>query len=299
MMEAQNARDNRLTTAAWSYDQAYARNLGLIGPDDQSRLRHATIGIPGLGGVGGIHLMTLARMGIGGFNIADADEFSVSNTNRQYGAFVSTVGKDKGTVMASFVRDVNPDIRLKHIRGFIDEANIDEFLSGCDLVLDSLDAWAIETRLLLFRKCREKGIPVISAGPIGFSAAMIVALPGSMSLDSYLAITPQMKTIEKFSRFIIGLTPKPYFLRYMNTGKVDMNQKNGPSVASSVTLCAGFAAVEAMKILLGKGKVLGLPHFHYFDPYIGVFKRGYVPFGNRHPLQRLKIWYLLNHRLKS
>ncbi len=39
-----------------------------------------------MGGVGGVHLMTLARLGIGKFTIADPDTFELANFNRQYGA---------------------------------------------------------------------------------------------------------------------------------------------------------------------------------------------------------------------
>jgi ThiF family len=48
--------------------------------------RHSRVAIAGLGGVGGIHLATLARLGIGSFHIADPDRFEPANFNRQHGA---------------------------------------------------------------------------------------------------------------------------------------------------------------------------------------------------------------------
>lgn len=282
----------------WTYDVAFARNQGLVNQSEQNRLKRATIGIPGMGGVGGIHLMTLARMGIGNFKIADEDTFSAANFNRQFGAFTDTIGHDKAAVMADFVRRVNPEVKVDVFEQFLSKENIDTFLTGCDLVIDSLDAFAIQARLMLFEECKARKIPVISAGPIGFSTSMLVMTPDSMDLSTYLNIKPNSAQHEQFVHFIAGLTPKPYFLKYMNTGKIDFKEQNGPSIASSVTLCAGFAAVEALKILLGRGRVHALPHFHYFDPYLGIFKIGRVPFGNRHPIQRAKIWYMKKFRIK-
>jgi len=43
---------------------------------------------PRHGGRGRIHLITLARLGIGSFRVADPDTFNVANFNRQMGAEV-------------------------------------------------------------------------------------------------------------------------------------------------------------------------------------------------------------------
>src|SRR3989338_5855707 len=89
---------------AFNYHEAFSRNEGLISKEEQEILRNSRIAIPGLGGVGGVHLMTLARMGIGKFHIADSDQFNLANFNRQYGANLSTLGKDKTEVMNQMVK---------------------------------------------------------------------------------------------------------------------------------------------------------------------------------------------------
>ena len=77
-------------TVAFSYQEAFARHLGLFNPEEQKRLRSSRVAIAGMGGVGGIHLITLARLGIGAFHIADPDHFELVNFNRQYGATPAT-----------------------------------------------------------------------------------------------------------------------------------------------------------------------------------------------------------------
>src|SRR3954462_14568363 len=88
------------TDGTFSYEEAFSRHRGLIGPAEQERLRRSRVAIAGLGGVGGIHLVTLARLGIGGFHIADPDRFELANFNRQYGANVQSLGRGKAEVMA-------------------------------------------------------------------------------------------------------------------------------------------------------------------------------------------------------
>src|SRR5688572_3034414 len=79
----------------WTYEDAFKRNRGLITEEEQQKLRNSRVAIAGMGGVGGVHLITLARLGIGKFTIADPDVFDVPNFNRQYGATISNLGRNK------------------------------------------------------------------------------------------------------------------------------------------------------------------------------------------------------------
>lgn len=276
----------------FDYQQAFSRNYGLISPEEQERLRNTTVAIPGMGGVGGIHLVTLARMGIGRFRIADADAFELANFNRQYGATYSNLGKSKVDVMMSIIKDINPEADIRVWREFIDQRNVNEFLQGSDLLIDSVDAFSIDARRRLYMTARALGIPAIGAGPVGFSCAMIVLTPDAMSFDDYFDYKATDTDEVKFFKFMLGLTPKARFLAYMETDKTDMNKKAGPSMASAVSLCAGFAATEMFKIILKRGQVNALPHYHYFDPYLMKFDRGYLPLGNRSPFQKAKLFFL-------
>jgi sulfur-carrier protein adenylyltransferase/sulfurtransferase len=82
--------------SATSYrEAAFARNIGLFSPGEQDRLAQARVAIPGMGGVGGVHLINLVRTGIGRFNLADFDRFEPVNVNRQFGAKVPSFGRPK------------------------------------------------------------------------------------------------------------------------------------------------------------------------------------------------------------
>ena len=97
------------TDVRFNYDEAFSRNIGLFTLEEQDKLRRSHVAIAGMGGVGGVHLITLARTGIGNFTIADPDRFELANMNRQYGARVDTIGRSKVEVMAEGVRRINPE----------------------------------------------------------------------------------------------------------------------------------------------------------------------------------------------
>ena len=62
--QATTAAVNEARAFSWCYEQAFCRNLGLIDPQEQRRLRDCHVAVAGLGGVGGVQLMTLARLGV-------------------------------------------------------------------------------------------------------------------------------------------------------------------------------------------------------------------------------------------
>src|SRR5437763_12289580 len=96
----------------FSYDEAFSRNIGWLTAAEQRALRGKRVAIAGLGGVGGSHLLTLARLGIGAFSIADFDTFGVENFNRQAGAVMSSVGRSKSLVLQEMAQDINPELDM-------------------------------------------------------------------------------------------------------------------------------------------------------------------------------------------
>lgn len=275
------------------YREATKRNLGLFTEAEQERLRNVRVAVAGLGGVGGIHLVTLARMGIGNFNIADHDIFEPVNFNRQYGASLNTIGKSKTDVMRDTALSINPEAGIKVFSDGINESNIDAFLEGVDLAVDAVDFFAVDARRLLFRKAREKGIYAVTSGPIGFGATLQVFSPAGMSFDEYFGISDKMDYVQKMVAFSVGLTPRPLHLGYMDLARVDLRAGTGPSMASACALCANLVATAAVDILLRRKKVKAAPHYFQFDPYREVYKKGYLFMGGQNPLQAFKRWFLL------
>ncbi len=271
------------------YQRAFSRNRGLITEREQQELRYARVAIPGMGGMGGVHAATLARTGIGKFHIADFDTFDVHNINRQYGAMHSTIGQPKVQVMASIIKDINPDAQINVFDTAIDEQNIDAFLHNVDIVIDALDVFAIQARRLILRKAREQGIPVISAGPIGFSATLVCFSPTGMDFDTFAGIHDAMPEQEIILHFLAAVGSQGSHLRYMDVKGVDPATGAAPSLGLACQMAAGIAAVEATCLILNKRKPRFAPWFAQFDPYARHYKYYYRWLGARNPLHQLRM----------
>ena len=273
----------------FDYDAAFSRNLGWVTEAEQQQLRQKCIAIAGLGGVGGSHLLTLTRLGIGKFKLADFDTFDIPNFNRQAGAMMSTVGQPKAEVLARMAKDINPELKITSYPGGVDKSNLDAFLDGVDLYVDSLDFFAFEARRNMFAACAAKGIPAITAAPLGMGTAMLIFMPGQMTFEEYFRLEGYDE-FEQGVRFLLGLAPQRLHMRYLvDPTRIDLANHKGPSTGMACQLCAGVAASNALKILLRRGDVIAAPQGLHFDAYANKLIKTCLPRGNNGLLQRLKI----------
>ncbi|SFF70424.1 Molybdopterin or thiamine biosynthesis adenylyltransferase [Duganella sp. CF458] len=271
------------------YQQAFARNIGWVTEAEQASLRGKRVAIAGAGGVGGVHLMTLVRLGVGAFHIADFDRFDLPNFNRQVGAMQSTRGLPKIEVMARMARDVNPELEIKTFPDGINADNLEAFFAGVDIYIDSLDFFAFAIRQQTFALCAERGIPATTVAPLGMGAALLNFLPGGMTFEEYFG-WGDLPEGEKAIRFVVGLAPAGLHRPYLVVpSAVNFAERRGPSTIMACQLCAGIAATEALKILLGRGDVRAAPHGMQFDAYRNKLVRTWRPGGNNNPIQRLAI----------
>lgn len=274
----------------FAYDAAFARNIGWVTASEQAALRRKRIAIAGMGGVGGSHLLTLTRLGIGAFNIADFDTFDIANFNRQAGALVSSLGRPKVEVLAAMAHDINPECDQRLFPQGVSVANLDDFLNGVDLYVDALDFFAFEARRAVFAACHCRGIPAVTAAPLGIGAAVLVFLPGQMSFEEYFCLEGCDEE-EMAVRFLLGLSPAMLQLGYLvDPTRVNLAERRGPSTVAACQICAGVTATESLKILLDRGGVRAAPHGYQFDAYRNRLARTWRPGGNRNPLQRIALW---------
>ena len=271
------------------YHKAFARNIGWVTEAEQATLRGKRVAIAGAGGVGGVHLMTLVRLGVGSFHIADFDKFDLPNFNRQVGAMQSTRGLPKIEVMARMARDVNPELEIRMFPDGINAGNLEAFFEGVDIYIDSLDFFAFDIRQRTFAWCATHGIPATTVAPLGMGAALLNFLPGRMTFEEYFG-WGDLPEGDKAIRFVVGLAPAGLHRPYLVVpSAVNFAERRGPSTIMACQLCAGIAATEALKILLGRGGVLAAPHGMQFDAYRNKLVRTWRPGGNKHPIQRLAI----------
>lgn len=275
--------------SAFDYHTAFSRNIGWVTGAEQATLRNSRVAIAGMGGVGGVHLLTLARLGVGKFNISDFDTFDQVNFNRQAGATMQTLGHPKVEVMARQALDINPELDIRTFPYGVNEETIEDFFKDVDLYVDGLDFFVFEAREAVYRICERLKIPAVIAAPLGMGTAVVNILPGHMTFEEYFCFSGVSEE-EKALRFLLGLSPAMLQRGYLvDRSTVDFAARRGPSTVMACQLCAGAAATEALKILLKRGKVLAAPHGYQFDAYQNKFTHTWRPWGNRNLLQRLSL----------
>jgi len=272
---------------SFDYSSAFSRNLGWVTAEEQARLRGKRVAIAGLGGVGGFHLLTLTRLGIGAFTLAESDRYGLANFNRQAGAVLSSVGRAKLDVMVEMAKAINPELDIRCFPAGVTAGNTEDFLRGADAYVDGLDFFAFDARSVTFAACARLGVPATTAAPLGMGVALLNFIPGKMTFEDYFGFEGQPES-ERALRFLLGLSPAMLQRRYLvDRSRVNLSEHRGPSTVMACQLCAGVAAVETLKILLGRGPLLAAPWGLHFDAYRYRYKRTWRPGGYRNPFLSL------------
>jgi molybdopterin/thiamine biosynthesis adenylyltransferase len=279
-----------INASSFNYDRAFSRNLGWIGQEELNKLRRSTVAIAGMGGVGGSHLITLVRLGVGSFHIADFDQFDIENFNRQYGASMTSVGKKKIEVMKQLALDINPELKIREFPDGVNSENMSSFLEGVDVYLDGLDIFAMDVRQQIFKQCYNRQIPAVTVGPIATGASLMTFMPGKMSFDDYFDFR-NLSLDLKVMTFIVGMTPSFMQAKYLVDKKYfNVAEKKAPSTPMGCMMASGIAAAEIMKIILERGSVRVAPWSLHFDPYLQSYKCKYTIGGRWNPWYRLKVF---------
>ena len=143
---------------------AHARQVLMFGEAGQRRLREATIGVIGAGGVGSLLIEYLARLGIGRLVIADKDYVDVTNLSRIVGATHedATHKARKVNVAQRLIMQANPRCEVEpHDEDFAVDAIARQFLT-CDFLFLAADS--MRARLVFNAIVNQYFIPGIQIG---------------------------------------------------------------------------------------------------------------------------------------
>ena len=142
--------------------EEFSRTEMILGPEAVKKLEASKVAVFGIGGVGGHAAEALVRSGVGSLTFVDYDRVTLSNLNRQIIALHSTLGMYKVDAMKERALDINPRASIDARRCFFLPETQEEFdFRGYDYVVDAVDN--VTAKLLIIRRAREAGVPVISA----------------------------------------------------------------------------------------------------------------------------------------
>ncbi|MFO7606255.1 MAG: sulfur carrier protein ThiS adenylyltransferase ThiF [Desulfurivibrionaceae bacterium] len=112
----------------------YARHT----PGVHEKVKNASVGIMGLGGLGSLVAVALARVGIGHLLLADFDLVEPSNLNRQQ-YFIDQIGEKKIDALKDNLARINPYLRIEIIDVILTEESIPVLFNEVDVLAECFD----------------------------------------------------------------------------------------------------------------------------------------------------------------
>ncbi|MBQ9001653.1 MAG: HesA/MoeB/ThiF family protein [Eggerthellaceae bacterium] len=164
------------------YPNRYDRNMMALSSEECASLEQKRIAVVGCGGLGGLVIEALARVGIGYLRVIDGDVFEESNLNRQLLCTEATLGREKALGAAERIHAVNSSIEVETHVAYLEEGNSAELIGGVDCVVDCLDN--LEARFWMAHACQELGMPVVYGAIAGWFGQVCTVYPGDHSFAS-------------------------------------------------------------------------------------------------------------------
>jgi sulfur carrier protein ThiS adenylyltransferase len=140
-------------------------------PGVHERIRTATVGIAGVGGLGSPVAVALARCGVGRLIIADFDIVEPSNLNRQH-YFIDQLGLPKVEALRQTLERINPYVEVLCHPVRLTPANIPDLFAEVDVLVEAFDCpeqKAMLTEVFLGRVA-DKPL-VVASGVAGYGPA--------------------------------------------------------------------------------------------------------------------------------
>ena len=213
-------------------------------------LKEKRVAIAGCGGVGGVVAVTLARMGIQHFHLADPGRFDLPDLNRQWAATTKTLGRNKAQVYREILLDINPYADVRIWEEGLQPQNLAPFLDETDVVLDCLDlSVPLSLRADLFELAHRQGIFSLTAPILGFGGMLICSDPAGNSMNLFLEI---LENVQK-----TGTLPEVLY-EYLTPEHLDLisqwlieKRTRVPSIGVAPLVVGSLAATETLAALVG------------------------------------------------
>lgn len=255
------------------YREYFIRNIGIFTETEQERLKTCTIAVAGVGGVGGLLIERLVRIGVGKIKMTDLGAFEPSNINRQFGAAINTIDLKKADVVYQQMSEINPCVKIEFDnKGINSMRDAELFAENCDLIIDEMDYGAWKESIYLQRAARRKGIYYAFSGAIGFGALIVNFDPKGITLEEYNNLSPdqnleQCQIISVPIERVLPVVPT-YVTNALTMEMIQeiiSGQRPVPTCSIGAGLAAILAASNAVNIILNKTEIIKAPRYIYLD----------------------------------
>jgi len=145
------------------------------GEAGQEKVKHATVFIAGVGGLGGPVALYLAVAGMGKLRICDNGRVECSNLNRQILYNDGHLKQTKVIAAKNVLSTQNPHIEVEYFKEKITPDSVHRLVGDSALIIDCLDNFA--TRYILNDYALERKMPFVHAGVEGLAGQITFIHP--------------------------------------------------------------------------------------------------------------------------
>jgi sulfur carrier protein ThiS adenylyltransferase len=140
-------------------------------PGVHARVKRATVGIAGVGGLGSAVAIALARTGVGRLIIADFDLVEPSNLNRQQ-YYLDQLGLPKVYALRDTLARINPHVHVSACHLRLTPGNLAEIFGTVDVLVEAFDRADQKAMLTETFTARFPDKPLVAgSGMAGFGPA--------------------------------------------------------------------------------------------------------------------------------
>lgn len=263
-----------------SYSEFSKRNLGYIDASTQKKIQEQRVLIAGCG-IGSSPAVALARMGFTKFRLVDPDTVDESNLNRQFFNHAD-IGSKKVEALKKQILAVLPEADVEVFPMSVSYENANKVVSGCQLVIDSIDFISLSGILSLHDETRRQNIPCLTMIALGWGAggmyfpkdskysfrkAFSIPETGELSDALYSQyFAPVFKKLAPHLDVSV-ISAMANVIQQMEEGK----PCPAPQVSSGSWACGHLAAFSVARILKGEDLPMA-PEFMVYNP-VEIFSK--------------------------
>lgn len=248
----------------YTYEQLFERNNGVFNNEEINKIKSLKVGIVGAGGLGGPVAYTLARLGVGEIRIIDPEKFEASNINRQYGAYIDTIGQYKAKVIERELLRINPYLVVKAWGEALTPQNLNEFIEGVNVIVDAIDFFAIEIERLLYKEAVKRNLWCHTSQAAGNICTFTSFNPQGMTFDEMFLEDGNVK-LEKIIKALFPILPDqatPQLLQEIIDGK----QLHISSHATPPPIGGSLVVEDIIRVNIKNQKPIAeAPNLYIFD----------------------------------
>ena len=227
-------------------DRFYRTEI-LIGKENLDKIKNIKVLVLGLGGVGGIVVEILARIGIQRFVLVDYDKFERTNINRQILALHKNIGCFKTEEAEKRLKSIDPEIEVKTYQEFASVENLPKYLGlktaeKVDIVVDAIDS--VQTKVSILAYLAKNNIPVVSSMGAGFVLDPLTVKIGDISKTKGCRLARYVRKNLKKQDINSGI-----LCVYSDEGNKQVNTNRKTKIGSIATITNLFGIMLAHCVL--------------------------------------------------